>query len=151
MNMVSGAGGVSDTDIVTTYATLLNNKLVIPSVSAPYVSVDQHFFFRLMKGVVKNISVDENWYLAKNPDVAEAIKRGAVKSGREHYLCFGYYEHRMPYKIVVVETWYLKSYPDVQAAVAKQVYSDAQTHFEIRGFREGRLPYANFSFGERPE
>lgn len=28
----------------------------------------------------------EDWYLEFNPDVAEAVKKGAVSSGREHYL-----------------------------------------------------------------
>jgi SAM-dependent methyltransferase len=37
---------------------------------------------------------DEVAYLAANPDVAAAVKRGEVRSGRQHFEIFGKWEHR---------------------------------------------------------
>jgi hypothetical protein len=91
-----------------------------------------------------NIKFDETWYLSKYPDVKDAVKRGRVASGREHYVQSGYYEHRMPSAIMVNEKWYVEAYPDVAEAIQAGVYKSAQVHFEAAGFQEGRLPYANF-------
>lgn len=43
----------------------------------------------------------EDWYLEFNPDVAEAVKKGAVSSGREHYLLSGKNEGRLYKKPVL--------------------------------------------------
>jgi SAM-dependent methyltransferase len=40
---------------------------------------------------------DEAWYLARYPDVAEAVRRGDLRSGREHYLACGRQEGRFPH------------------------------------------------------
>ncbi len=39
---------------------------------------------------------DEAWYLARYPDVAEAVRRGDLRSGLEHYLVSGRREGRFP-------------------------------------------------------
>ena len=39
---------------------------------------------------------DEAWYLASNPDVAEAVGRGGFPSGRYHYDVHGRFEGRLP-------------------------------------------------------
>lgn len=39
-------------------------------------------------------SVDEPWYLAQYPDVAEAVRKGALPSARHHFLRHGYAEGR---------------------------------------------------------
>jgi SAM-dependent methyltransferase len=39
---------------------------------------------------------DEAWYLARYPDVAEAVRRGDLRSGLEHYLACGRQEGRFP-------------------------------------------------------
>jgi hypothetical protein len=39
---------------------------------------------------------NEAWYLAEYPDVAEALRRGDLRSGLEHFLAFGRKEGRLP-------------------------------------------------------
>lgn len=41
------------------------------------------------------VDFDEKWYLEFNPDVAEAVKNGSIKSGKEHWLCNGKNESRL--------------------------------------------------------
>ena len=39
---------------------------------------------------------DENWYLARNPDVAEALEAGQFSSALEHFNLYGKFEGRAP-------------------------------------------------------
>jgi hypothetical protein len=126
-------------------ATLRNQGLLVAiDGDAGQFRIERHFLISLMERRIARIKFDEIWYLSKYPDVREAVKKGAVPSGHEHYLRAGYYEHRMPSAILVNEGWYLQAYPDVADAVKRGVYRSGQAHFEIAGFREGRIPYANF-------
>ena len=59
---------------------------------------------------------DEEFYLATNPDVAEAVAGGAFPSGLEHYRQFGGNEGRNP-NPSFDEAFYLQNNPDVAAAV----------------------------------
>jgi hypothetical protein len=129
---------------IGTYATLLNEKILVPSSEANYTSVEKHFLTDCMFPLLQNIKIDEMWYLREYPDVQEAIKRGIVPDPKSHYCRFGFYEHRMPYRIVVDEPWYLSECPDVRAAITNQHFASGQAHFELDGFREGRIPYPNF-------
>lgn len=133
-----------DRDQVNTYAFLINRKLAIPTPSADYIAVNQHFFYSLMKGFIDLIDVDNDWYVAHYPDVKEAIDLESVPGAREHYCRFGYYEHRLPYEIKVDEAWYTETYKDIGGAIARQDFASGQDHFESVGYREGRLPYPNF-------
>jgi hypothetical protein len=130
-------------DAFGSLATLKNQALVVPDGNTHF-RVERHFFVALMSKKIASIKFDEGWYLSKYPDVKDAVKRGIVPSGREHYVMSGYYEHRMPTPIQVNEKWYLDAYPDVLEAIRAGVYKTGQAHFEIAGFREGRMPYANF-------
>jgi hypothetical protein len=132
-------------DPVGSMASLRNQGLVSPENHA-YFRVERNFFISLMAKRLAAIKFDEAWYLSKYPDVKDAVKRGLVPSGREHYLSHGYYEHRMPTAIHVNEKWYLQSYPDVAEAIRTGIYKSAQAHFDQSGFREGRLPFASFQF-----
>ena len=129
---------------ICTYATLLNRKILVPSSEANFTGVEKHFLTDCMFPLLQKIKIDEMWYLREYPDVQEAIKRGIVRDPKSHYCRFGFYEHRMPYRIVVDEPWYLIEYPDVRAAIANQLFASGQAHFELDGFREGRIPYPNF-------
>lgn len=128
-----------------TYATLLNLRKVLPSVKSNYVAIEKDYWISVFASKVGEVHVDEEWYLAKHPDVAEAIKDGAVASALEHYCFFGYFEHRMPYSIKVDSNWYVSQYDDVNLAITQNIFSSAQEHFEGVGFREGRHPYAGFA------
>jgi hypothetical protein len=128
-----------------TYATLLNKKLVVPSVKTPYVAVDRVFFNTLVALGLVNIYVDETWYLERFPDVREGIERGEFTNAAEHYAKVGFYEHRMPHEINVDEDWYLENYPDIATAVTKGVFPSGHAHFYRVGYREGRFPHPNFT------
>jgi hypothetical protein len=127
-----------------TFATLINTRVVLPSQKTSYVAVDMNYFARCHGHDVAHILFDEDWYISRYPDIADALAAGVIGSAHEHYTQSGYYEHRMPYEIVVDERWYLESYGDVKEAVDKGVFSSAQDHFDMLGFREGRLPFAHF-------
>jgi len=124
-------------------ATLSNRNLLVPEGNTHF-RVERNFFIAIMAKRLATMKFDEAWYLSKYPDVKDAVKRGIVQSGREHFVSFGYYEHRMPTAVHVNEKWYLESYPDVAEAIRAGVYKTGQAHFELAGYREGRLPYANF-------
>ena len=129
-------------DAFGSFATLQNQGLV--TAENTQFRVERHFLIMLMSAKVASIKFDEAWYLARYPDVKDAVKRGVVPSAHDHYVVSGYYEHRMPCVIRVDEKWYLESYPDVAKAISAGVYKSGQAHFDTAGFREGRLPYANF-------
>jgi hypothetical protein len=130
---------------VASFATLINQKVLIPSQRTQYVAVDKEHLIDLLRPTLKTIYVDPDWYLQSNPDIAEAIAVGTVVNAADHYVTYGYYEHRMPYEIQVEEDWYLAQYSDVKEAVAKGVFSSARDHYYVVGYKEGRLPHANFS------
>jgi hypothetical protein len=129
---------------VVSFASLSNAKIVMASPKPEYYIVEKFFFQTCIRQLTHRIPLDEQWYLAKYPDVAAAIRNGAVADARDHYLQHGYFENRMPYSIAVDAKWYLEQHRDVHEAVARKQFSSAQEHFEVVGFREGRLPYPNF-------
>jgi hypothetical protein len=126
------------------HPTLLNRKVLVPSTKTPYVAVEQHFLKLCMDTVLRNIQVDEVWYLTRNPDIKEAIEAGTLQSAKGHYCAFGFFEHRMPHHIAVDEVWYMSQYPDVLEAIRLEHFESGQHHFELIGFKEGRIPYPNF-------
>ena len=127
-----------------TYATLLNKKLVVPSLKTSYMAIDRNYFVTVLAPCLSGVHVDEAWYLSHSPDVADAIKRGEFASAKDHYAKVGFYEHRMPYEIDVDETWYLENYPDVATAVETGVFTSGRAHFYQLGYREGRIPHPHF-------
>jgi hypothetical protein len=136
---------VGDKMLMTTFATLINQKILIPSPRTNYVAVDRNHLVEILKPLLKEIYLDTGWYVNNHPDVAQAISDGVVQTSYDHYISFGFYEHRMPYEIEVDEPWYLAQYPDVGEAVAKGTFASAHEHYYVLGFREGRLPHANFT------
>lgn len=105
-------------------------------------------FDLLLQNAISNIDVDERWYLETYADVRESVEKRLVKSGKDHFVKYGYIEHRLPRPIEVDETFYLETNPDVAAAIKKGVFKDARTHFETSGVKEGRDPHRDFSFFE---
>ena len=127
-----------------TFASLLNQKILIQANSSDYFGVDQYFLKECLRPLIDRIALDQQWYLKRYPDVKQAILKSAVKSVREHYARFGFFEHRLPYHIQVEEDWYLGQYPDVEQAIGRREFQSGQEHFERNGFGEGRIPHANF-------
>ena len=95
----------------------------------------------LIRQLLSQVVVDEEWYLSQYPDVAAAIAQGKTTSATQHFVDNGYFDNRLPFLISVNEMWYLANYPDVAASVRHGTESSAQAHFIRSGYREGRLPY----------
>lgn len=110
-----------------------------------YVELLESKFRQLLRCLLVQVEVDEDWYLSSNQDVKAAVRAGSIKSGRDHYISEGYFENRFPRPIQVDEEWYLDQYPDVVAAISAGALKSATHHFESDGFREGRLPEAGWS------
>jgi hypothetical protein len=79
---------------------------------------------------------NEAAYLAANPDVADAVRRGEVRSGFEHYRRFGFSENRPG--VGFNEADYLASNPDVAEAVRRGEISSGLEHYRLYGQVEGR-------------
>jgi hypothetical protein len=130
---------------MSSFATLINLKVIVPSARTRYVSIDKDHLIEFLKPALRNIYFDAEWYLRTNPDISQAIENGTIASAQDHYITHGYYEHRMPYEMNVEEKWYLAQYPDVSEAVSKGLFKSAHDHYFTSGYREGRLPYAGFA------
>jgi hypothetical protein len=77
--------------------------------TAPYDEIQ-----RMIRTLLIGMDFDEAWYLARNPDIADAVKAGIFKCGKEHFLSDGYFEGRQPFPIDVDAEWYLSRYPEVE-------------------------------------
>jgi hypothetical protein len=95
----------------------------------------------LIRGLLGAVSVDEAWYKTIYQDVEQAIQSGSVGSAKEHFVSNGYFEGRLPSKVVVDEAFYISKYPDVAEGIGDGEINSAQEHFETHGFSEGRLPF----------
>lgn len=81
---------------------------------------------------------DEEWYLARYKDVAEAVRKGAIRTGFDHYSSAGVYEGRIPYPFAIDELDYLNRHRDVARSLKEGPYDSAAEHFYTVGFLEGR-------------
>lgn len=133
-----------------TFATLVQRRILLPSLKTNYVGVEMHYLAVVMADQLRRIPIDQDWYLRRYPDVLSAIRDGSCADAADHYVRHGYYEHRLPREFRVDEPWYLEQHEDVRRAVRCRDYNSAQQHFDEVGFGEGRLPYANFSLAEQP-
>ncbi len=105
------------------------------------VSTSYEEFLKIVRQLLIGVVVDEEWYMTRYPDIADAIRAGEIKSARAHFIEHGYIEGRLPGSILVDEQWYLDQYPDVAESVRRGGETSAQSHFERNGYKEGRLPF----------
>lgn len=105
------------------------------------VNISYESFVKLLKTIIQGLEVDEDWYARSYEDIGEAVRAGAIRSARDHFMNDGYFEGRLPFQIKVDEEWYLAKYPDVVDGIARGLLASAQDHFERDGYREGRLPF----------
>lgn len=107
----------------------------------PTISCSYEDYLAMLRRVIAGIEVDEDWYLRRYPDIADAIAQGIVKSAQEHFVNDGYFEGRQPFPIRVNERWYLMNNVGVADYVRQGKLESGQQHFEEHGYTEGRLPF----------
>jgi hypothetical protein len=105
------------------------------------IEITRDQLLTLVRTLLMSVPVDETWYMATYQDVEQAIASGAVKSAKDHFVSNGYFEGRLPARIVVDEQFYISQYPDVAEGVDVGEINSAQEHFESHGLAEGRLPF----------
>ena len=110
--------------------------------------LDHYFKIGMKVGYSPNSVFDEGLYLSTNPDVAEAVRAGAVLCGFAHYIQQGRFEARSggqgrPYNYshlrpMFDEEWYDRTYK----------LNDEELHgfadYLAEGARRGYSPYADF-------
>jgi hypothetical protein len=121
-----------------------DNNIVWPLISGD-VSIQTGLFRDLFRIALECVPVDERYYLRTYPDVREAMEDGLFTSPRHHFIEFGYFEDRLPFRIEVDEDYYFRSNPDIKESVNSGFIPSAQVHFERYGYKEGRLPREGWS------
>jgi alkaline phosphatase D len=84
---------------------------------------------------------DEAFYLQDNADVAEAVKQGRVKSGRNHYCEVGFKQGRGCFALDPL--WYCAEYPLAALEVGQGDYADFSHHYVEVGAMRGHKPLRN--------
>jgi hypothetical protein len=104
------------------------------------LTCDRDGLAAILREMLRAAPFDEKWYLKQYPDVAEAVERGDVSSGREHYIYLGYFEGRLPGLNGFDVNAYCSSNPDLEH-ILQEPGADmkAKAHFIEYGYREGRL------------
>ncbi len=121
--------------------SVLKNSVKLMSVKGQLkVDVSYDEFLDFVKKFLQAVPIDEAWYRSTYPDVDEAIKAGAYRSARQHFVEHGYFEGRRPFELEIDEAWYMKTYPDIQVSVDTGVVQSARDHFVRHGYEEGRTP-----------
>ncbi|MBD2098275.1 hypothetical protein H6F90_24710 [Trichocoleus sp. FACHB-591] len=82
---------------------------------------------------------DERYYLATNPDVANAVQAGFFSSGLQHFQLFGITEGRVSVSPLYNEGLYLQANPDVANAVATGSLRSGLQHYILYGETESRV------------
>jgi hypothetical protein len=98
-------------------------------------------FVQVVRRVIADVEVDEDWYLQQYPDIADAIDKGLVESAKSHFVNDGFFEGRLPFQVDVDEDFYLRENPGVAEYVKKGLLNSGQQHFDENGYKEGRLPF----------
>jgi hypothetical protein len=106
------------------------------------VTVPRELLETLLQIILSGSPFDEKVYVAANPDVGDAVKARQHRSGRAHFLLYGYYEGRLGGKAVVDEAWYLAENPDVAEAVRAGAIASGAEHYRSAGMFEWRAPNA---------
>ncbi|TGD97413.1 hypothetical protein [Methylobacterium nonmethylotrophicum] len=111
-------------------------------------TISKEMLYDLIKCALKNVEFDEDWYLERHQDIKQAIEAGEIKNAKEHFIKYGYFEGKLPYRIPVDDNFYLSENQDVRDGVANGTIKSAAEHFYTAGAQEGRLPYRGFSLFE---
>src|SRR5690242_17309963 len=60
------------------YRPVSNQKILVPGQQASHVQVEAHFLISCMLPVLRQVKVDDEWYIQAYPDVQQAIQKGIV-------------------------------------------------------------------------
>lgn len=128
------------------FNVLLENLGLTPEQfrEAQNVTVPMALLKFLLQATLLQSDFDERGYLEANSDVADAVRRGRVKSARMHYVTTGYLECRSGGHPAVDEGWYLSAYEDVAKAVRAKTTVSPGEHFSEIGAAEFRAPAASY-------
>lgn len=128
------------------YARLKHNLSFENQNKGNFVTLPTEVFREILSAAIYSTPYfDERFYLAQRPDVDAAIKKGILKSGRQHFAGTGYFEDLLPSQIHVDEEFYLKNNPDLILAFKSGRLASLHEHFLTNGYKEGRLPFMTFS------
>jgi hypothetical protein len=130
---------------VLSFGALKREHGLIWPLPSGQVSLSPRLFRDLLRCALGHIHFDEYFYLQLYPDVADALANGRFTDAHHHYVEFGYFEDRLPFRIEVDEAFYFRTYPDIAAEVSAGTMLSAQVHFELYGYSEGRLPREGWS------
>ena len=86
------------------------------------------------------LEFDENFYLAKNPDVAHSVQQGKWQSGFSHYCVRGKKDGRVAAPSVD-EEWYKSCYPVAREEIQAGLVASSRDHYFRIGRARGYLPY----------
>jgi hypothetical protein len=84
---------------------------------------------------------DEEFYLANNPDVAQAVARDEWPSGYTHWCVNGRARGRAAAPAIDID-WYLSAYPAAALEIAEGAFSSVAEHYFCCGRYRGYLPDA---------
>ncbi len=119
---------------------------VMASETGDAMILPRALFIRLLVAALRQKGdFDETFYVARYPDIRQAVHDGVLREPAEHYYGTGYFENRQPKNYTIDEKFYLRENPDVSEAMRQGAVTSPQEHFDTVGFREGRRPYAGFS------
>jgi hypothetical protein len=130
---------------LTNFSTMTREHALVWPLASDESLVKTSLLKVLLRLALENVQLDERYYLRSYPDVVEAMEKGKFASPQHHYVEFGYFEDRMPFKIEVDEDFYFRTNPDIEAVVNGGLIPSAQVHFERHGYKEGRLPSEGWS------
>ena len=108
------------------------------------VTVPIALFKTLLQNMVAHSEFNQSGYLAVNPDIQDAARKGQIPDPRQHYVRFGFFEGRRGATPAVDENWYRRTYADIGAAVRKGDVSTGSDHFNMIGAEEFRAPSATY-------
>ena len=95
---------------------------------------------RLLFDLYRAYGFDEQDYLGRYEDVRNAVRRGELESGLQHYCTSGFFEGRLANLQVFDQDYYVRRNADVWKALEKGELAGAYEHFVTTGVNEGRAP-----------
>jgi len=106
------------------------------------IAIDAKLLRMLLQALAETLEFSEEFYLANNPDVADAYTKGQIADLKAHFVELGYFEGRTGGPPPVDEAFYTSTYADVAEAVRRGDVKSGAEHYMRSGAAEGRVPSA---------